>query len=84
VERGLLSKCCRDFNPRDIRSIDIDHSFFQRLGGGASKDKFLSKEREQQAQRGPIAAAGTMAAWGRIRNEASGDRTAAVPLLAQR
>jgi uncharacterized membrane protein YdbT with pleckstrin-like domain/endogenous inhibitor of DNA gyrase (YacG/DUF329 family) len=33
VERGLLSKCCRDLNPRDIRSIDIDQSFFQRLVG---------------------------------------------------
>jgi uncharacterized membrane protein YdbT with pleckstrin-like domain len=33
VERGLLSKCYQDFNPRDIRSIDIDQSFFQRLVG---------------------------------------------------
>jgi hypothetical protein len=33
VERGLLSKCCRDLNPRDIRSIDIDQSFFQRMVG---------------------------------------------------
>jgi hypothetical protein len=33
VERGLMSKCYQDFNPRDIRSIDIDQSFFQRLVG---------------------------------------------------
>ena len=33
VERGLLSKCYQDINPRDIRSIDIDQSFFQRLIG---------------------------------------------------
>ena len=33
VERGILSKCYQDFNPRDIRSIDIDQSFFQRLLG---------------------------------------------------
>ncbi len=33
LERGLLSKCYRDYNPRDIRSIDIDQSFLQRLVG---------------------------------------------------
>lgn len=33
IERGILSKCYQDFNPRDIRSIDIDQSFFNRLVG---------------------------------------------------
>jgi hypothetical protein len=33
LERGLMSKSYQDFNPRDIRSIDIDQSFFQRLVG---------------------------------------------------
>jgi membrane protein YdbS with pleckstrin-like domain len=33
IERGLLSKCYQDYNPRDIRSIDIDQSFFARLVG---------------------------------------------------
>jgi hypothetical protein len=33
VERGLFSKCYQDYNPRDIRSIDIDQSFFQRMLG---------------------------------------------------
>jgi hypothetical protein len=33
VERGLLSKCYQDYHPRDIRSIDIDQSFFQRIVG---------------------------------------------------
>jgi uncharacterized membrane protein YdbT with pleckstrin-like domain len=33
LTRGLLSKCYRDYNPRDIRSIDIDQSFFQRFVG---------------------------------------------------
>ena len=33
LERGLFSKCYRDLNPRDIRAIDIDQSFFQRLVG---------------------------------------------------
>ena len=28
-----MSKCYRDYNPRDIRSIDIDQSFLQRLVG---------------------------------------------------
>jgi hypothetical protein len=33
VERGFFSKCYQDYNPRDIRSIDVDQSFFQRLLG---------------------------------------------------
>ena len=33
LTRGLFSKCYRDYNPRDIRSIDIDQSFFQRIVG---------------------------------------------------
>ncbi len=33
VERGWLSKCYQDYNPNDIRSIDVDQSFFQRLIG---------------------------------------------------
>ena len=33
LERGLMSKSYQDINPRDIRSIDIDQSFFQRLVG---------------------------------------------------
>ena len=33
LTRGLLSKCYRDYNPRDIRSIDIDQSFLQRMVG---------------------------------------------------
>jgi hypothetical protein len=33
LTRGLLAKCYRDYNPRDIRSIDIDQSFFQRMVG---------------------------------------------------
>ena len=33
LARGLLSKCYRDYNPRDIRSIDIDQSFLQRIAG---------------------------------------------------
>ena len=33
VERGVLSKCYQDFNPRDIRSIDIDQGVFQRMVG---------------------------------------------------
>ena len=33
LTRGLLSKCYRDYNPRDIRSIDIDQGLFQRLVG---------------------------------------------------
>jgi uncharacterized membrane protein YdbT with pleckstrin-like domain len=33
IERGILSKSYQDFNPLDIRSIDIAQSFFQRLVG---------------------------------------------------
>lgn len=33
LERGILSKCYQDYNPRDIRSIDVDQSFLQRLVG---------------------------------------------------
>jgi len=33
VERGIFSKCYQDYNPRDIRSIDVDQGFFQRLVG---------------------------------------------------
>lgn len=33
VERGLFSKCYQDYNPRDIRSIDVDQNFGQRLIG---------------------------------------------------
>ncbi len=33
LERGLFSKCYQDYNPRDIRSIDVDQSFLQRLVG---------------------------------------------------
>ncbi|HOX56282.1 MAG TPA: PH domain-containing protein [Candidatus Paceibacterota bacterium] len=33
LERGILSKCYQDYNPRDIRSIDIDQSFLQRIVG---------------------------------------------------
>ena len=33
IERGIMSKCYQDINPRDIRSIDVDQSFFQRLIG---------------------------------------------------
>src|SRR5215470_3664665 len=33
VERGLLSKCYQDYNPHDIRSIDVDQGFFQRVIG---------------------------------------------------
>jgi hypothetical protein len=33
LERGLFSKCYRDFIPRDIRSIDIDQSLFARIVG---------------------------------------------------
>jgi len=32
-ERGLFSKCYQDYNPRDIRSVDVDQSLFQRLVG---------------------------------------------------
>lgn len=33
VERGLFSKCYQDYHPQDIRSIDVDQSFLQRLVG---------------------------------------------------
>ena len=33
LERGLISKCYREFLVRDIRSIDIDQSFLCRLVG---------------------------------------------------
>jgi uncharacterized membrane protein YdbT with pleckstrin-like domain len=33
LTRGLMSKCYRDYKPRDIRSIDIDQSFMQRIVG---------------------------------------------------
>jgi uncharacterized membrane protein YdbT with pleckstrin-like domain len=33
LTRGLVSKCYRDYNPRDIRSIDIDQGFLQRMVG---------------------------------------------------
>ena len=33
LERGLFSKSYQDYNPRDIRSIDINQDFFQRLVG---------------------------------------------------
>jgi uncharacterized membrane protein YdbT with pleckstrin-like domain len=33
LERGLMSKSYQDINPKDIRSIDIDQSVFQRLVG---------------------------------------------------
>lgn len=31
IERGIFSKCYQDYNPRDIRSIDVDQSFFKRM-----------------------------------------------------
>ena len=33
LERGLLSKCYQDYNPKDIRSIDVDQSLFDRFVG---------------------------------------------------
>lgn len=33
IERGVFSKCYQDYLPRDIRSIDVDQSFFARLAG---------------------------------------------------
>jgi uncharacterized membrane protein YdbT with pleckstrin-like domain len=33
LSRGLMSKCYRDYHPGDIRSVDIDQSFFQRMVG---------------------------------------------------
>ena len=32
-KRGRFSKCCQDYLPRDIRSIDIDQSFLARMVG---------------------------------------------------
>ena len=31
LERGILSKCNREFDARDIRAIDIDQSFLARI-----------------------------------------------------
>lgn len=31
LERGIFNKCYQDFNPKDIRSIDVDQNFFQRM-----------------------------------------------------
>ena len=31
IERGILSKCYQDYKSRDIRSIDVDQSLFQRI-----------------------------------------------------
>ncbi len=33
IERGIFSKCYQDYNPRDIRSIDVDQSFLNRVVG---------------------------------------------------
>ena len=33
LERGLFTKCYRDFRTPDIRSIDVDQSFSARLVG---------------------------------------------------
>ena len=33
IERGIFSKCYQDYNPRDIRSIDVDQGFLQRILG---------------------------------------------------
>lgn len=33
LERGIFSKCYQDYSPRDIRSIDVDQTFFQRVLG---------------------------------------------------
>jgi len=33
IERGIFSKCYQDYSLRDIRSIDVDQSFFNRLVG---------------------------------------------------
>lgn len=33
LERGILSKCYQDYNPKDIRSIDVDQSFLARIVG---------------------------------------------------
>lgn len=33
VERGIFSKCYQDYRLRDIRSIDVDQSFWKRMVG---------------------------------------------------
>ncbi len=33
LTRGLMSRCYRDYKPRDIRSIDIDQTLLQRMVG---------------------------------------------------
>jgi hypothetical protein len=33
IERGVFSKCYQDYIPRDIRSVDVDQSFGQRIVG---------------------------------------------------
>jgi uncharacterized membrane protein YdbT with pleckstrin-like domain len=33
VERGLVTKCYREFMARDIRSVDIDQGFWARMAG---------------------------------------------------
>jgi uncharacterized membrane protein YdbT with pleckstrin-like domain len=33
IERGVFSKCYQDYIPRDIRSVDVDQSFGQRMVG---------------------------------------------------
>jgi hypothetical protein len=33
IERGLFSKCYQDYHPKDIRSIDVDQTFFGRVLG---------------------------------------------------
>ena len=31
IERGIFSKCYQDYSPRDIRSVDVDQTFLQRM-----------------------------------------------------
>lgn len=33
IERGIFSKCYQDYSLRDIRAIDVDQSFFNRMVG---------------------------------------------------
>lgn len=33
LERGIFSKCYQDYNPKDIRSVDVDQSFLARIVG---------------------------------------------------
>jgi len=33
LERGIFSKCYQDYNPKDIRSIDVDQSLLARIVG---------------------------------------------------